>query len=162
MYETEEERHAREVAAVERERKIQEENRLNMERANQREVETYQPSQQNTENLPPNLPDTEDITALSKFVEKDIFKTLYVLMQSEKTPPAVRKSCADTLLDRGRGKPQQNVTQEITHKRADATISDVARMIKFAQRKEKEKVIDVTPKKVDTEVKQLSNKQIEE
>lgn len=54
--------------------------------------------------LPP-MPDTKDIRERSKAVEDDIFKVYYELMMDEDVAPSVRKSCADALADRARGKP---------------------------------------------------------
>lgn len=57
----------------------------------------------------PDLPDNTDIRERAKAVEHDIFKTYYTLMMAESTPPAIKKSCADALADRARGKPAQSV-----------------------------------------------------
>lgn len=57
----------------------------------------------------PELPDSTDIRERAKAVEPDIFKTYYTLMMAETTPPAIRKSCADALADRARGKPAQSM-----------------------------------------------------
>ena len=65
----------------------------------------------------PVLPDNTDIRERAKAVENDIFKTYYTLMMAETTPPAIKKSCADALADRARGKPSQSteITGKITH-----------------------------------------------
>lgn len=65
----------------------------------------------------PVLPDSTDIRERAKAVEPQIFETYYKLMVSEETPPAIRKSCADALADRARGKAAQSVevTGKITH-----------------------------------------------
>ena len=65
----------------------------------------------------PELPDSTDIRDRAKAVEGDIFEVYYRLMKSETTPPAIRKSCADALADRARGKPAQSVEIQgkITH-----------------------------------------------
>lgn len=65
----------------------------------------------------PELPDNTDIRERAKAVEHDIFKTYYTLMMAESTPPAIKKSCADALADRARGKPAQSteITGKITH-----------------------------------------------
>lgn len=39
-------------------------------------------------------------------------RTLIELRDSETTPPAVRESCANSILDRGFGKPSQNVIND--------------------------------------------------
>ena len=57
----------------------------------------------------PVLPDSTDIRERAKAVEHDIFKTYYTLMMAENTPPAIKKSCADALADRARGKPAQSM-----------------------------------------------------
>lgn len=66
--------------------------------------------------LPP-LPESTDIRERAKAVEPDIFLTYYNMMMSEETPPAIRKSCADALADRARGKPAQSmeIQGKITH-----------------------------------------------
>jgi hypothetical protein len=65
----------------------------------------------------PVLPDSTDIRERAKAVETDIFMTYYTLMVDEETPPAIRKSCADALADRARGKPAQSIdmTAKVTH-----------------------------------------------
>ena len=65
----------------------------------------------------PALPDSTDIRERAKAVESDIFKTYYTLMMAESTPPAIKKSCADALADRARGKPAQSmeIQGKITH-----------------------------------------------
>ena len=65
----------------------------------------------------PVLPDSTDIRERAKAVEHDIFKTYYTLMMTESTPPAIKKSCADALADRARGKPAQSmeIQGKITH-----------------------------------------------
>lgn len=67
-------------------------------------------------NLPP-LPESTDIRERAKAVEPDIFMTYYTMMMSDETPPAIRKSCADALADRARGKPAQSmeIQGKITH-----------------------------------------------
>lgn len=61
-------------------------------------------------NVPlPVLPDNKDIRERAKAVEDDIFATYYRIMMSETAPVSVRKSCADALADRARGKPAQSV-----------------------------------------------------
>lgn len=83
----------------------------------------------------PDLPDSTDIRERAKAVETDIFRTYYTLMMAEGTPPAIRKSCADALADRARGKPAQSVdlTAKVTHEtliiqrtpKAELTVIDV-------------------------------------
>ena len=55
------------------------------------------------------LPDSTDIRERAKCVEDQIFDTYYHMMMDKNTPPAIRKSCADALADRARGKPAQSV-----------------------------------------------------
>lgn len=57
----------------------------------------------------PVLPDSAHISDMAKAVERDIFATYYKLMMADGTPPAIKKSCADALADRARGKPAQAV-----------------------------------------------------
>lgn len=66
--------------------------------------------------LPP-LPESTDIRERAKAVEADIFLTYYTMMMDEGTPAAIRKSCADALADRARGKPAQSmeIAGKITH-----------------------------------------------
>lgn len=67
--------------------------------------------------LLPVLPESTDIRDRAKSVEGDIFAIYYTLMMDEETPPAIRKSCADALADRARGKPAQSIdmTAKVTH-----------------------------------------------
>lgn len=57
----------------------------------------------------PVLPDTEEIRDLARLVMPSAFKVLYTMMMSDATPPAIRKSCAETLIDRGYGKAPQAI-----------------------------------------------------
>lgn len=61
--------------------------------------------------LPP-LPDNADIRESARAVENEIFRTYYDMMVNPETPAAVRKSCADALADRARGKPAQDGTKK--------------------------------------------------
>lgn len=61
--------------------------------------------------LPP-LPDNADIRESARAVENEIFRTYYDMMRDPETPAAVRKSCADALADRARGKPAQDGTKK--------------------------------------------------
>lgn len=105
----------------------------------------------------PSLPDTKDIRELALAVEDDIFKTYYKLMMNNSAPPAVRKSCADALADRAKGKPEQAITKKVEVTTKDVSLEKVARMIAFSIRDSREKglieeeVIDVTPEKEDDE-----------
>ena len=65
----------------------------------------------------PVLPDSTDIRERAKAVEPDIFMTYYTLMMADTTPPAIRKSCADALADRARGKPAQSmdISAKVVH-----------------------------------------------
>ena len=65
----------------------------------------------------PVLPDSTDIRERAKAVEADVFATYYKLMMAIDTPPAIKKSCADALADRARGKPAQSmeIQGKITH-----------------------------------------------
>ncbi len=105
----------------------------------------------------PDLPDTKDLGKLALHIEADIFKTYYILMMSSETPPAVKKSCADALADRAKGKPLQEVAQTIKVETKDVGLDKIARMMLFAQRDARERgmltedVIDVEAEEVDTE-----------
>ena len=79
---------------------------------------------------PPDLPDTQDIRDMARSVEAQIFRTYYELMTDDLAPPAVRKSCADALADRARGKPEQSVAQTVTVKR-EITDEELARRLLF-------------------------------
>lgn len=57
----------------------------------------------------PDLPDNADIKARAQAVEADIFSTYYTIMMDDEAPLSVRKSCADALADRARGKPAQEI-----------------------------------------------------
>lgn len=90
----------------------------------------------------PSLPDTKDIRALALSVEPEIFEVYYSLMKDEEAPPAVRKSCADALLDRAKGKPEQAVTQTVKIERPEVSINEVARMMTYAIRDSRERGVE--------------------
>ena len=57
----------------------------------------------------PELPDTEEVRELARFVMPQAFKVLLAMMLSDDTPPAIRQRCAETIIDRGYGKAAQSI-----------------------------------------------------
>jgi len=63
-----------------------------------------------------------DVRALAREYAPDALSTLRTIMLDEKAPPAARISAAVALLDRGYGKPRQEV--EIARRRDFSRLSD--------------------------------------
>jgi hypothetical protein len=102
----------------------------------------------------PDLPDSSDIRDLALAVEPEIFKTYYSLMMDPEVAAATRKACCDALLDRAKGRPQQEVTQKIEVEHVDVSMEEVARMMLHAQRDAVERGLDL--KVIDAEVEDIS------
>ena len=60
-----------------------------------------------------------DIKALAKEASEEAVKTLVEIMKDKAAPPAARASAANSILDRGWGKPQQTI---------EATVNTFERM----------------------------------
>ena len=64
-----------------------------------------------------------DVQELARQKSPDAIKTLVGIMNNEKAPPAARVAAANSLLDRGYGKPAQPISQTLT-KIDPSTMSD--------------------------------------
>ena len=64
-----------------------------------------------------------DVQELARQQSPDAINTLVAIMQNEKAPPAARVAAANSLLDRGYGKPTQPISQTLT-KIDPSTMSD--------------------------------------
>src|SRR6266496_6518616 len=60
-----------------------------------------------------------DVQELARQKSPEAICTLAEIMQNEKAPPAARVAAANSLLDRGYGKPMQPVSQATITKRAE-------------------------------------------
>jgi HEAT repeat protein len=65
-----------------------------------------------------------DIQELARVGSPEAIQTLREIMQNEKAPPVARVAAANSLLDRGFGKPMQPVSQATITKRAEETTDD--------------------------------------
>lgn len=77
----------------------------------------------------PLLPDTSDIRELARAAENTAFKVLYDMMIDEDAPAAVRKACADAIIDRSRGKAAQEGTKKDDQKEKPTKIGDLKQKI---------------------------------
>jgi hypothetical protein len=64
-----------------------------------------------------------DVQELARQQSPEAINTLVAIMQNEKAPPAARVTAANSLLDRGYGKPAQPISQTLT-KIDPSTMSD--------------------------------------
>ena len=64
-----------------------------------------------------------DVQELARQQSPEAINTLVAIMQNEKAPPAARVAAANSLLDRGFGKPTQPISQTLT-KIDPSTMSD--------------------------------------
>ena len=64
-----------------------------------------------------------DVQELARQRSPEAINTLVTIMQNEKAPPAARVVAANSLLDRGYGKPTQPISQTLT-KIDPSTMSD--------------------------------------
>jgi hypothetical protein len=55
-----------------------------------------------------------DVQELARQQSPEAINTLVAIMQNEKAPPAARVAAANSLLDRGYGKPTQLISQTLT------------------------------------------------
>src|SRR5215510_16343942 len=64
-----------------------------------------------------------DVQELARQQSPEAINTLAAIMQNDKAPPAARVAAANSLLDRGYGKPAQPISQTLT-KIDPSTMSD--------------------------------------
>ena len=64
-----------------------------------------------------------DVQELARERSPDAINTLVAIMDDQKAPPAARVAAANSLLDRGYGKPTQPISQTLT-KLDPSTMSD--------------------------------------
>ncbi len=69
----------------------------------------------------PSRPDTlakrdaiKDVRELARSFSKDAVETLYAVMKDKKSPPGTKLVAANSILDRGWGKPQQTIEANVT------------------------------------------------
>lgn len=77
----------------------------------------------------PALPDTSDIRELARAAENTAFKVLYDMMIDAEAPAAVRKACADAIIDRSRGKAAQEGNKKDEEKEKPTKIGDLKQKI---------------------------------
>jgi hypothetical protein len=56
-----------------------------------------------------------DVKQLAKEASEDAITTLVEIMKDKAAPPAARASAANSILDRGWGKPQQTIEATVNH-----------------------------------------------
>ena len=72
-----------------------------------------------------------DVQELARQRSPEAINTLVTIMQNEKAPPAARVVAANSLLDRGYGKPTQPISQTLTkidpNTMSDAELATIVR-----------------------------------